>query len=122
MGGEDTRAWVAQTRSGVRQARLLITTPSPQTLDRCRPLLEEATACLVRVRDSLNRAGQHREPALLTELTGLEQDVAGLGLLLEHAAGFYSGWIRLRNSLAGGYTAQGKPAEPGPSRRVSVEG
>jgi hypothetical protein len=54
-------------------------------------------------------------------LSDLRHSLGRVRNLLDHAAGFYGGWVRLRNSLVGGYTAQGQPADVDPGSRLSLE-
>lgn len=114
---EDPGNLLDQARSALRQARGLLLAPSPQALDECLPLLEEAGTRLNQMRQT---GGEEALP--VAKLEQLQRDVIHFRMLLENAAGFHAGWVRLRGCLTGGYTAHGDPARLEPDRRVSVEG
>jgi hypothetical protein len=114
---EDSGNLLDQARGALRQAHRLLLAPSPQALDECLPLLEEAGTRLDRMRQT-----DSEEALPVAKLEQLQRDVIRFGMLLENAAGFHAGWTRLRGCLTGGYTAQGDPARLEADRRVSVQG
>ncbi len=114
---EDSGNLLGQARGALRQVHELLLAPSPQALDECLPLLEEARARL----DQVRQTGSEQAPPL-PNFEQLQRDIIRFLMLLENAAGFHAGWTRLRGCLTGGYTARGDPARLEPDRRVSVEG
>jgi hypothetical protein len=108
-------------RGAVRQASLLVAQPNPEALDRCQALLEEARRELQSATHSFDPRNAEGEAGMRAGLAELRRRLAGLSLLLDHAAGFYAGWVRLRNTLTGGYTAEGEPAPPVSAGRLSLE-
>jgi hypothetical protein len=106
---------VRRARASVREARQLLLLPTPPALTGAVAALERAIGCLETLGQSLRSggpAGSGRK-----ELRGALEEV-----LLENAAGLYSGWARCLYTAACGYTARGEPAAPQGLQRVSVEG
>lgn len=54
-------------------------------------------------------------------LGALRSEIAGVQILLDGAAAFYTGWMRLASSKLSGYTAGGSAASTQTQRRVLVE-
>ena len=95
--------------------------PKPEALDRSAALLENARRGLRAAVDSFNLSDPPARARIRAKLGELQKGLRGHGMLLERAAGFYDGWVRLRNSLTGGHTAQGEPAPAEPGRRLLIE-
>ena len=108
---------LVRAREAIRNACFLAVEVSPQALDRCGTVLERAHTYLAAfsVQDGWN-------PECHEEWKKLQAELVRFGMLLENAAGFYAGWLRLRGSLSGGYTARGEPAPVEPAARFSAEG
>jgi len=105
----------------VREARTLLTNPTNESLEACRSRLDEAVSALGRLRSSLPSGDLSRDRALAAPLGALRSEIAGVQILLDGAAAFYTGWMRLASSMASGYTADGSPAQPETGCRVLVE-
>lgn len=54
-------------------------------------------------------------------LLELRRQTGSLAAVLEQAAGFYQGWVRVRNALTAGYSCHGAPAETTPEPRLRLE-
>ena len=105
-------------KAALREAVRLSRDPTPAALDRCIELMVRAQAPL----QSLAGAPQPQPSRLLAEeLLDMQKSLFRLKSLLEHAADFYDGWNRLRNTLTGGYSNRGEPAASVPVSRLSVE-
>jgi hypothetical protein len=114
-------AVVRELCATVREVRTLLTSPTAETLDACRMRLEEAVQALGRLQSSLPSGDSSRDGALAAHLASLRTEIGGVQILLDGAAAFYSGWMRLAASMFSGYTANGSPAPPETGRRVLVE-
>jgi hypothetical protein len=112
---------VRELHAMVREARTLLTNPTKEALDACRSRLEEAVTALGRLQSSLPSGDWSRDRALAAPLGALRTEIAGVQILLDGAAAFYTGWMRLASSMASGYTADGSPAPSGTAHRVLVE-
>jgi hypothetical protein len=73
------------------------------------------------LQSSLPSGDSSRDGALAAHLASLRTEIAGVQILLDGAAAFYAGWMRLAASMFSGYTANGNPAPPETGRRVLVE-
>ena len=100
---------------------MLLTNPTAETLDVCRMRLEKAINGLARLQRSLPSGDSSRDRALAAPLGALQTEVAGVQILLDSAAAFYTGWMRRAASMFSGYTANGNPVPPEPGHRVLVE-
>ena len=99
----------------------LLVRPDAAALDRSREELARAQACLEWLVESAAAVQPAARVRTCGELARLSLSLARARGLLEHGAGFWDGWVRLRNALTGGYTAAGGAAEPVADSRVSVE-
>lgn len=121
MKSQKPEPWLETVHRAVQQASRLLTSPGPEALDRSAALLEQALCRLQTAADSFHAPNPPARAGMRAELEELREGLHRLGLLLEHADGFYTGWVRFRNLLTSGYTAQGEPAPPEPGRRLSIE-
>lgn len=121
MNRQENEQWLESVHEAVQQASRLLTSAKPEALDRSAELLEQARRRLQTAADCFHLPNPPARAAMRAELEELHRGLHRLGLLLEHADGFYAGWVQFRNSLTGGYTAQGEPAPPEPGRRLSIE-
>jgi hypothetical protein len=112
---------LASARGAVRECLRLAISPSPQALDQSAALLERARTSLESFAGPALPLDPPRRRHLVAELAGLQRDLRGLDLLAGSAVGFQEGWARIRNILAGGYTAQGEPAPAEPKGRFLLE-
>jgi len=114
-------ARVRELHALVQEARTLLTNPTSESLDACRSRLEEAVNALGSLQSSLRGGDLSRDRALAAPLGALRSEIAGVQILLDGAAAFYTGWMRLASSLASGYTADGSPAPAETACRLLVE-
>lgn len=119
--GASQAARVRELQTMVREARALLTNPTAEHLEACRSRLEEAVHALGRLQSSLPTGDPSRDKPLAAPLGALRTEIAGVQTLLDGAAAFYSGWMRLACSMASGYTANGSPAPSETRYRVLVE-
>lgn len=88
---------------------------SPAALEECAQALEQAHAHLLRARGE-------GMPGLPPEaIQELRREIGRLAAILEQAATFHQGWVRLRNALTAGYSCHGAPAEFCPQPRLKLE-
>ena len=111
----------ASPLAAVRRASRLLLDPQPQALEACQAHLEDVRVELRRAAAGAGTLSPPQQARLRTELTEMRQLLRRTHLLLEQAAGFYSGWLRFRNSLTGGYTAGGEPVAVAAASRLSLE-
>lgn len=114
-------AAVERLQNIVREARALLTDPTAENLNICRSQLEEAVKGLHDVQANLSSGNFKRDAALRAPLGTLRTEIAQLTILLDGAAAFHSGWVRLAASMVAGYTADGSRGEPEPTRSVWLE-
>ena len=117
----DSEEWQASALAAVRRASRLLLDPQPQALEACQALLEQVRVELRHAAAGAGALSPAQQTRLRTELTEMRQMLRRTHLLLEQAAGFYSGWLRFRNSLTGGYTAGGEPVALVNASRLSLE-
>jgi hypothetical protein len=121
MERQEPERWLETVHAAVQEANRLLMDPKPEALEGSAAVLEQARRGLQRAVDSFNLSNPPAKAGMRAELEELRKGLRGHDLLLEHAAAFYDGWVRLRNSLTGGYTAQGEPAPVEPGRRLLIE-
>jgi len=114
-------AGVRELHAIVGEVRTLLTNPTAESLDACRTRLEEAVQALGRLQSSLASRDSSPDRAMASQLAALRTEIAGIQILLDSIAAFYTGWMRLAASMVSGYTANGSPATPETGRRVLVE-
>lgn len=121
MGRREPERWLDALNAAVQEANQLLMEPKPEALERSAALLEQARRGLRTAVDSFNVSGPPAGAGMRAGMEELRKGLRGQSLLLEHAAGFYDGWVRLRNSMTGGYTAEGQPAPVEPGKRLLIE-
>ena len=117
----DPVAVVGELRVMVRGARMQLATPTVENLDACRRRLNEAATAFERLQIALPTGDRVRDAALAAPLGALRAEIAAVAILLDGAAAFYTGWMRLASSLISGYTAHGTPPPSEVRRRVLLE-
>jgi hypothetical protein len=117
----DPSETVKQLREMVRQARAQLISPTPENLDECRRRLDEAVKQLRELQTALPSGDFRRDSSLRAPLGELRAEIGRLNILLDGAAAFHTGWVRLAASMVAGYTADGSPGQPEPARRVWLE-
>jgi hypothetical protein len=117
----DPSATVKQLQETVRQARAQLISPTSENLDECRRRVDEAVNRLRDLQTVLPSGDFRRDSSLRAPLGDLRAEIARLNILLDGAAAFHTGWVRLVASMVAGYTADGTPGQPEPARRVWLE-
>ncbi len=117
----DHLATVQRLQRVVGDARLLLTEPTVENLNDCRGRIEEAVKELHQLQTGLRSGNFQRDAVLRGPLGTLRAEIARLTILLDGAAAFHIGWVRLAASMVAGYTADGTPGQPEPSRSVWLE-
>jgi hypothetical protein len=117
----DPAAAAKQLEAMVRDARRMLTAPTPEILDECCHRLAEAAGVLRQLQTGLPSGDAKRDAALRALLGDLRAEIARLTILLDGAAAFHNGWVRLAASMVAGYTAEGTPAQPETAPRVMLE-
>ena len=117
----DSEEWQQAALAALCRASRWLEDPQPQGLEACQALLEEVRVGLRRAVATADQLPLRAQTRLRADLTELRKLLLRAHLLLEQAAGFYSGWLRFKNSLTGGYTAGGEPAAVLIPSRLSLE-
>jgi hypothetical protein len=117
----DPSATVKQLQETVREARAQLISPTPENLDECRRRVNEAVNQLRDLQTALPSGDFGRDSSLRAPLGELRAEIARLNILLDGAAAFHTGWVRLAASMVAGYTADGTPGQTEPARRVWLE-
>jgi hypothetical protein len=117
----DPVAAVGELRVMVRDARMRLTTPTIENLEDCRRRLNEAATAFERLQIALPTGDPLQDTALAAPLGALRAEIAAVAILLDGAAAFYTGWMRLASSMISGYTAHGTPPPSEVRRRVLLE-
>ena len=117
----DPEEWQQSALAALRRVSLVLKDPQPRALDNCQALLEEVRIGLRRAASTGDHLPPQAQARLRADLTEMRKLLLRNHLLLEHAASFYSGWLRFKNSMTGGYTAQGEPAAALAQSRLSLE-
>jgi hypothetical protein len=118
----ETRALIEQlvtVRLQLDSAATRLTQPSPEAVESCAGVLEEAGRQVQEWLPSLaDRAG---EPSAAEEARRLRRSFHRLERLLEGAATLHLGWLQIRCAMTGGYTRTGEAAPMLTTHRISFE-
>lgn len=117
----DPTTTVKQVQEMVRNARALLVDPTPDNLNECRRRVDEAVNVLRQLQTNLPSGDLKHDSSLRAPLGELRSEIARLHVLLDSAAAFHTGWVRLAASMVAGYTAGGEPGKTEPTRRFWVE-
>src|SRR5579863_4515200 len=98
----DPSATARQLQEIVRQARAQLISPTPENLDECRRRLDEAVNQLRHLQTLLPSGDFRRDSSLRAPLGELRAEIARLNILLDGAAAFHTGWVRLAASMVAG--------------------
>jgi hypothetical protein len=112
---------VRQLHAVVRDARERLTSPTIENLDYCRRRMDEAAGAFRQLQAAIPAAGCKPDDDLSTSLAELRVEIARVGILLDSAAAFHSGWIQRAGGMVSGYTDKGTPAAPEATSRVILE-
>ena len=94
-GPGDPASAVCALQSLVREARARLVNPTIENLDDCRGRLEEAAKGLGHLQANLPGGDRQRDATLAAPLGTLRAEIAQLSILLDGAAAFHTGWVRL---------------------------
>ena len=122
MEQQDTERNLASARAAVSEATQLVTRPTPEALDRSAALLGQACERLQAVTAAPLSSDPDERLRAGASLDHLNRSLQRLRSTLDHAASYWTGWMRLRNAMASGYTGQGEPARAVQVGRLSLEG
>lgn len=111
---------VAAARQQVDFAGGLLLKPSPEALEQCSTILEEAGRQLAQWQPELTLI--RGDAAALAEAWHLRRSVQRTSRLLQGAAEFHSNWLRARGAMTGGYTETGESAPLLHSKRICLDG
>lgn len=117
----DAAAATGQLRDVIRDVCLRLIDPTVANIDECRRRLGETGLLFHQLQSSLPTGDRKRDAALRAPLQGLRADLNRAAVLLDGAASFHAGWIRMAESLVAGYTAGGSPGTPEARRTVWLE-
>ena len=119
----DATALVEQLVSARQQldfAGTLLTKPSPDALDQCSTILEDAGRQLTQWAPEFSLRGEDAEA--LAEAWNLRRSYQRSSRLLQGAADFHMNWVKARGAMTGGYTGTGESAPLLHGSRICVEG
>jgi hypothetical protein len=106
--------------SEVDRACILLTSPAPESLDKCSAALESAAARLASLQPALpTLAG---DPELVAETWLLRHGILRAEALLANAAAWHSRWREIVAVRTAGYRRDGAPAEPPAPGRLCLTG
>ena len=112
---------VRQLHAIVSAAKQPLLDPTAGNLDDCRRRLETVAGELRTLLAGLPESEPKRKAALAEPMRALSAEIGRVAMLLDTAAAFHTGWMHMAARMVSGYTANGMPATPEPSRRVSLE-
>ena len=118
-----TRALVEQVVSARQQVDFaggLLLKPSPEAVEQCSTILEEAARQMAQWQPELTL--QRGDAAALAEAWHLRRSVQRTSRLLQGAAEFHGNWLRARGAMTGGYTGTGESAPLLHGSRICLEG
>ena len=113
---------VGSASAAVRGASRCLLCPTPEAMARAESLLGEAQAWLRSAVDSAQPPHPGHSRRLRASLEDVRKSLDRVRGLNEYIASYFAGWVRLRNTLAAGYTAEGQPAGVVCGSRLSLEG
>lgn len=119
--GVEPAAAASQLRDLIRDVCLRLIDPTVANLDECGRRLTETAPLFRQLQAGLPSGDRKRDAALREPLQGLRADLNRAAALLDGAASFHAGWLRLTESIVAGYTAGGAPAMPEARRTVWLE-
>jgi len=122
FGGQppEPAALIRQLRAAVCEARAQLIYPTAGNLDECRERLNEVASALRTWLAGLP-GSEPKRMELAEPVAALRAEIGRVAMLLDSAAAFHMGWMHMAACMVSGYTANGTPATPEPSRRVSLE-
>jgi len=120
MGRRELVEQVVSARLQVDFAGGLLLKPSPEAMEQCSAMLEEAGRQWAECQPEFT--GTEVDTAAVAEAWRLRRSVQRTSRLLEAAAGFHSNWLQIRGTMTGGYTKTGEPAPLLHGRRLCLEG
>ena len=98
----------------------LLETPTPEALDGCAAILEEAVRSLEALQADLPLLAG--DPAAMAEAWRLRGAVRRAAALLDRAEKHHRGWQDLVGIMSAGYGPEGRPGESPPPGRISLRG
>jgi hypothetical protein len=110
---------LAATRAELDAACAMLTSPTPDVLDRCSILLESASRQMAECQPQI--AQLRGDPAAIEEAWRVRRSFLKAGKLLANAARFHGNWMSIRGALTGGYTDRGEPAQVRHAGRIWIE-
>ncbi len=115
---------LGQAQAAAESARRLLVFPSVANLDQSRSHLEQACASLKELARTSDPSAAGRGSDMIARLRALQLTGRRVAVLVEGAASFQAGWLRVVSDLAatGGYTPEGQPAPQLAPRSLSIEG
>jgi hypothetical protein len=109
----------AATRAQLDSACDLLTSPTPESLDRCAILLESAQRQMTGCQSQI--IGAQGDPAALEAAWRVRRSFERAARLLKSAASFHANWMSIRGTLTGGYTSRGEPSPVRHPGRICLE-
>ena len=98
----------------------LLLKPTPQAVEHCSTILEEAGRQLAEWQSEFT--SNRGDAAILAEAWHLRRSVQRTTRLLQAAAEFHTNWLNARGAMTGGYTVTGDSAPLLHGRRICLEG
>ncbi|HSW51468.1 MAG TPA: hypothetical protein VLH09_14880 [Bryobacteraceae bacterium] len=113
---------MASIRTAVSEATRLASQPSPEALDNCAEVLAQARQQLEILATTPLPADPSDRSSARAALERLRRSLDQMRSLLDHAAGYWAGWMRLKDAMASGYTGHGEAAPAPRPGKLSLEG
>jgi len=112
---------ILRLQNVLREARMQLIGASVENLDNCQCQVSDAADQLRQLQMAIGREKKKRAAGLSAPLRDLRAEITYIAILLDSAAAFHTGWVRLARSLSSGYSAGGTPVHPEAARRVALE-
>ncbi len=117
---EEVTGQLTAIRRRLEQACELLAQPTPQAMERGTEAIRDAARSLAGCESGWAMAAG--DAMALEEAWRVRRSFSRAQRLMEHAAEFHMNWVRVRGTMAGGYTARGEAAPVLHGSRICVEG
>jgi hypothetical protein len=106
---------VRAATASLRAVREMLLRPTPESLEECGPVLEEAASLLRSI-------GPCDVPDIHPDLDTLRRELNVVSALVRQASAFYFNWAQILGAAIGGYTPDGQTMSVPSAGRISMEG
>jgi hypothetical protein len=99
----------------LRAVREMLLRPTPESLEECGPVLEDAARLMAAIRAS-------DVPDMRPDIDALRRELNVVSALMHQASSFYFGWAQILGAAIGGYRPGGQTASVPARGQISIEG